>query len=87
MVARDDFRAIAKDHSALARELYVLESTSEKAPDDVRRNLPAHLDYEHDPEMCGTLVLAGPHSDATGDSTEGTGLTACRDSSMARSGN
>ncbi len=61
MAARDDFRAIAKDHSVLTREQYILESTPQKSPDDVKRNLPTHLDYEQDPEKRGTLVLAGPH--------------------------
>ncbi len=86
MVARDDSRAIAQNHSALARGLYVLESTPEKSPDDVRRNQPAHPDYTQDPKMRATLVLAGPHPDATGDSEECAGLIANRAGSMARSG-
>lgn len=74
MVARDDFRAIAKDHGAQALEHFVLEIKPEKSSDDVTHNLPAHLDYQRDPEERGSLVFSDPRSNATGDSAEGAGL-------------
>ncbi len=74
MVPRNDFRAIAKDHGALARGLHVLETKPEKSPHDVTRNLPTRLDYRRDPEERGSLCSSDPRSNATCDSTEGAGL-------------
>lgn len=84
MVARDDYRVIAKDRGTLALELYALESKPEKSPDGTKQYPPAYLDYEQDPEERGLLVLTGPHSDATGYSPEGAGLIAYRAGSMAK---
>ena len=46
MVARDEFRAIAKNHGTQTLELYVLETKPEKSHDDITRNLPARLDLQ-----------------------------------------
>lgn len=83
MVAWNDYKAIAKDRGALALELYVVESKPQKAPDDVKQCLPAHLEYQRELEQRGTLVLAGPLSDPTGESMEGAGLIVYRAGSMA----
>lgn len=83
MVAWNDYKAIAKDRGALALELYIVESTPQKAPDDVKQCLPAHLEYQRELEQRGILVLAGPLSDPTGESMEGAGLIVYRADSMA----
>lgn len=83
MVAWCDYKAIAKERGALALELYVVESTPKAAPEDVKRNLPAHLDYQRDLEQRNVLVLAGPMSDASGEQMEGAGLIIYRATSMA----
>ena len=83
MVAWNDYKAIAKDRGALALELYVVESTPQKAPDDVKQSLPAHLEYQRELEQRGILVLAGPVSDLAGESMEGAGLIVYRAGSMA----
>lgn len=83
MVAWNEYKAIAKDRGALALELYVVETKPEKGPDDVKANLPAHLEYQRELEMKGSLVLAGPLSDASGDSMEGAGLIIYRAGTMA----
>ncbi|MDE0520808.1 MAG: YciI family protein [Boseongicola sp.] len=83
MVAWNDYKAIAKDRGALALELYVVESTPQKAPDDVKQCLPVHLEYQRVLEQRGVLVLAGPLSDPTGESMEGAGLIVYRAGSMA----
>ena len=83
MVAWDDYKAIAKDRGALALELYVVESRPQKSPDDVKRCLAAHLEYQRELEQRGILVLAGPLSDPTGESMEGAGMIVYRAGSMA----
>lgn len=83
MVAWNDYKAIAKERGALALELYVVESTPKAAPEDVKSNLPAHLDFQRDLEQRNVLVLAGPMSDASGEHMEGAGLIIYRVSSMA----
>ena len=83
MVAWNDYKAIAKDRGALALELYIVESTPKKSPDDVKQCLPAHLEYQRELEQLGILVLAGPLSDLKGDSMEGAGLIVYRAGSMA----
>ena len=83
MVAWNDYKSIAKDRGALALELYVVESKPKSAPEDVKNNLSAHLDYQRNLEETGVLVLAGPTSDSSGDSMEGAGLIVYRAGSMA----
>ncbi|MXW86512.1 MAG: hypothetical protein F4103_17150 [Boseongicola sp. SB0673_bin_14] len=83
MVAWNEYKAIAKDRGALALELYVVESTPQKAPEDVKQCLPAHLEYQRELERRSALVLAGPLSDPSGESMEGAGLIVYRAGSMA----
>ncbi len=82
MVAWNDYKAIARDRGALALELYVVESTPQMTPDDVKLCLPAHLEYQRDLERRGILVLAGPLSDPAGESMDGAGLIVYRAGSM-----
>jgi len=83
MVAWTEYKQMAKERGALALELFVVESTPAKRPEDVKENLPAHLGYQRDLEKRGVLVLAGPLSDATGAIMVGTGLIIYRAGSMA----
>ncbi|WP_380053100.1 YciI family protein [Falsihalocynthiibacter sp. SS001] len=82
MVAWNEYKKVAKERGALALELYVVESTPEKPPEEVKSNLPAHLDYQRDLEERGVLVLAGPLSDATGNEMMGAGMIIYRAASM-----
>lgn len=82
MVAWNDYKAIAAERGALALELYVVETTPISAPEAVKQNLAAHLDYQRELELRGVLVLAGPLSDASGESMEGAGMIVYRAGSM-----
>ena len=82
MVAWNEYKTIAKERGALALELYVVETTPEMPPDQVKATLPAHLDYQRDLEAKGVLVLAGPLSDATGENMEGAGMILYRAATM-----
>lgn len=82
MPAWDEYKAAAKERGSLAFELYVVESTPAKSPDDLKANLPNHLAYQAKLEADGRLFLAGPMSDPTGEQMLGTGLIIYRASSM-----
>lgn len=82
MPAWNDYKKVAKERGCLALELYVVESTPAKTPEDVQASLPAHLDYQRSQEMAGTLAFAGPLSDLTGELMQGTGMIVYRAESM-----
>lgn len=82
MPAWADYKAIAKERGALSLELYVVESTPQKTPEEVKATLPAHLEYQRERELDGTLVLAGPLSDASGEEMQGAGMIIYRAQSM-----
>ena len=82
MPAWNDYKKAAKQRGSLALELFVVESTPAKAPEDVQANLPAHLEYQRSQEMAGTLAFAGPLSDLTGELMQGTGMIVYRAASM-----
>jgi len=82
MPAWNDYKKAAKERGSLALEMFVVESTPAKAPEDVQANLPAHLDYQKTQEMAGVLAFAGPLSDATGELMQGTGMIVYRAASM-----
>ena len=82
MVAWNDYKRTAKERGALALELYAVESTPQKAPEDVKNSLPGHLAYQRDLEARGVLVLAGPLSDDAGETMVGAGLIIYRATSM-----
>lgn len=82
MVAWTEYRDMARGRGALALELYVVESTPAKKPEDVKNSLPDHLAYQRELEERGTLVLAGPVSDSTGEVMIGAGLIIYRAASM-----
>jgi uncharacterized protein YciI len=82
MVAWNDYKAQAKARGALALELYVAQSSPAQAPEDVKANLPAHLEYQAGLEKAGKLAFAGPMSDETGDLMQGVGLIIYRANSL-----
>ena len=82
MPSWSQYREIASSRGALAFELYVVESTLSKAPQDVQAVLPQHLEYQREMEESGKLVLAGPLSDSTGEEMSGGGLIIYRATSM-----
>ena len=82
MPAWNDYKKAAKERGSLALELFVVESTPAKAPEDVQANLPAHLEYQKSQETAGALAFAGPLSDLTGELMQGTGMIVYRAESM-----
>ena len=82
MPAWNDYKKAAKERGSLALELFVVESTPAKAPEDVQANLPAHLEYQRSQEIAGTLAFAGPLSDLTGELMQGTGMIVYRAETM-----
>ncbi len=77
-----EYKTIAKERGALAMEFYVVESVPATAPEDMMKILPDHLAYQKQMEAAGTLVLAGPLSDATGELMTGGGLIIYRAASL-----
>lgn len=82
MVAWNEYKAIARERGALAFEVYVAESTPQKAPEDVKATLPEHLAYLQNLEADGHLMMAGPVSDASGENMQGAGMLVLRAASM-----
>ena len=46
MPAWEEYKQAAKERGSLALEMFVVESTPAKTPEDVKENLPAHLSYQ-----------------------------------------
>jgi uncharacterized protein YciI len=82
MPSWSQYRETARSRGALAFELYVIESTLAKSPQEAQAILPEHLEYQKKMEEKGTLVLAGPLSDPTGEQMSGGGLIIYRAASM-----
>ena len=82
MVAWADYKKAAQERGSLAHELYVVISTPVKAPEKVKAVLPEHLAYQQQQEQAGTLALAGPLSDLTGEQMEGMGMIIYRATSI-----
>ena len=78
----DSYKAEAKARGSLALELFVVQSTPAKTPEDLKANLADHLAYQSKLEAEGKLALAGPMSDETGTQMQGTGLIIYRAASM-----
>ena len=82
MASWDEYKTSARERGALALELFVVESTAVAPPDEMRAVLPRHLAYQQEMEAAGTLFLAGPLSDVTGETMPGTGLIVYRAASL-----
>lgn len=77
-----EYKEQARARGVLAMELYVAHSTPTGDMIMVRDNLPAHLNYQKQQEQAGTLVMAGPLSDPTGQNMEGAGMIIYRAASL-----
>ncbi len=82
MPSWSEYRSIARNRGALAFELYVVESKSAASPEKMQKILPRHLEYQKQMEAQGTLFLAGPLSDSTGQQMSGGGLIIYRAGSI-----
>ncbi len=82
MPAWEDYKAEAKSRGALAHELFMALSTPTEGLDAVKENLPDHLAYIGSLESNGSLFMAGPVSDETGEEMDGTGMLILRASSF-----
>ena len=82
MPAWNEYKKAAKERGSLALELFVVESTPAKPPEEVKANLSDHLAYQQTLETSGVLAFAGPLSDLTGELMQGTGLVVYRAESM-----
>lgn len=77
-----EYLAQARERGALALELFVVQSTPAKGPEDVKAALPDHLAYQAGLEAKGVLAFAGPMSDETGEEMQGMGLIILRAASF-----
>ncbi|WP_153772158.1 YciI family protein [Labrenzia sp. CE80] len=82
MPAWDAYKEVARKRGALALELFAVESVPAGGPASVPENVEKHLEYQQEQESKGTLVLAGPVSNAAGDLMEGAGLIIYRAASI-----
>ena len=82
MVAWSDYKEEARKRGSLALELYVVISTPVKPPEEVKAMLAEHLAYQNEQEAAGTLALAGPLSDLSGEHMKGEGLIVYRAASL-----
>jgi len=82
MPAWKDYKKAAVERGSLAMELYMVLSTPAQSPEALQAQLPAHLAYQADQENNGSLVMAGPLSDDSGELMQGTGLIIYRAESL-----
>lgn len=73
-----EYKEQARNRGSLAYELFVVESTPAKAPEELKKVLPDHLAYQAEQEKIGSLAFAGPLSDLTGELMEGCGMIVYR---------
>lgn len=78
----DAYKQEARARGSLAFELFVVHSTPESAPEEIKANLKAHLEYQKRLEDQGALAFAGPMSDETGTQMQGMGLIMYRAASF-----
>jgi uncharacterized protein YciI len=78
MPSWSDYRTTARARGALAWELFIVDSRPAAEPQEMARILPDHLDYQRKMEAAGSLVLAGPLSDETGEQMSGGGMIVYR---------
>lgn len=79
----EDYKAEASARGSLAHEVYAVVSTPSDGMEAVKANLPGHLEYIQGLERAGTLFLAGPLSDESGEEMQGTGMLILRAASLA----
>lgn len=79
----EEYKSEAKSRGALAMELFAVRSIPSGDMDLVKATLPAHLDFQKKMEAAGTLVMAGPVSDASGELMQAEGLIIYRAENLA----
>ena len=82
MPAWTEYKQAAIERGSLALELFAVISTPVKPPEILRENLPKHLEYQAEQERNGSLVMAGPLSDLSGELMEGVGMIIYRAKSL-----
>jgi uncharacterized protein YciI len=82
MPAWDEYKKIAQERGSLAHELYVVISEPAAPPEQMKQHLPEHLAYQAEQEKIGSLVMAGPMSDPSGELMEGVGMIIYRADSL-----
>jgi len=82
MPAWEEYKSIAQERGSLALELYVVLSEPAAPPEQMKQKLPEHLAYQSEQEKMGSLVMAGPMSDFSGDMMEGVGMIIYRADSL-----
>ena len=70
----EEYKAEAKARGALAMELFAVRTAPTGDMELVKATLPDHLAYQKKMEAAGSLVMAGPVSDLSGDMMEAEGL-------------
>lgn len=70
----EDYKAEAKGRGSLAMELFVVRSRPVGNMGLVKATLPDHLAYQKKMEAAGSLVMAGPISDDTGEEMQAEGM-------------
>lgn len=70
----EDYKAEAKGRGSLAMELFVVRSRPAGKMGLVKATLPDHLAYQKKMEAAGSLVMAGPISDDTGEEMQAEGM-------------
>lgn len=82
MPAWEDYKAQAKSRGALAMELFVVQTKPAGDMELVKATLPDHLAYQRDMQAAGSLFLAGPVSDASGENMNAEGMVIYRAENM-----
>ena len=70
----EEYKNEAASRGALAMELFVVRTKPAGNIDLVKATLPAHLAYQKTLEAQGSLVIAGPVSDSTGEEMQAEGM-------------
>lgn len=78
-----DYKREAAERGSLALELFAVRSVPAVSPEEMRAILPDHLAYQAEMERAGTLFLAGPLSDESGEEMSGAGLIIYRAGSLS----
>ena len=74
MPSWSEYKAQAKSRGALAMELFVVRTKPAGDMELVKATLPDHLTYQKQLEEAGSLVLAGPVSDLSGENMQAEGM-------------
>ncbi len=77
-----EYKKESVERGSLAFEVYCVHSKPAGEMSAVKQNLPAHLAYQAEQEKKGTLMLAGPVSDLSGELMEGEGQIIYRTASL-----